>query len=74
MLSVLLPCAATSASRATVLTTTNVHHLNTGAGRDTGAIEFVGKPYDLQTIADAVSRGIEDGGRAPLSVVDHKRQ
>ena len=41
-----------------VLTTTHKQHLDTLAGHDTGAIEIVGKPYDLQEIADAVSHGV----------------
>ena len=44
---------------AIVLTTTHKEHLDSLAGRDTGAIEIIGKPYDLQAIVDAVSRGIE---------------
>jgi hypothetical protein len=28
-------------------------------GSDTGAIEIVGKPYDLKVIVDAVARGLE---------------
>jgi CheY-like chemotaxis protein len=43
---------------AMVLTTTHKRHLDDLAGEDTGAIEIVGKPYDLETIADAVTRGI----------------
>jgi len=42
-----------------VLTTTNKQQLDSLVGRDTGAIEIVGKPYDLQVIVDAVQRGIE---------------
>jgi DNA-binding response OmpR family regulator len=42
--------------RGIVLTTTNVGHLNAIAGRDTGAIEIVGKPYDLDLIVSAVKR------------------
>jgi DNA-binding response OmpR family regulator len=42
-----------------VLTTTNKHHLDGLAGVTTGAIEIVGKPYDLQAIADAVTGGLE---------------
>ena len=41
---------------ALVLTTTHKKNLDTLAGQNTGAIEIVGKPYDLQTIVDAVSR------------------
>ena len=42
-----------------VLTTTNKTHLDSLVGRDSGAIEIVGKPYDMQSIADAVARGLE---------------
>jgi CheY-like chemotaxis protein len=42
-----------------VLTTTNKQHLDSLVGRDSGAIEIVGKPYDMQSIADAVARGLE---------------
>jgi CheY-like chemotaxis protein len=49
-----------------VLTTTNKKHLDSLAGLETGAIEIVGKPYDLQAIADAVTRGLEKRGSAEL--------
>ena len=42
-----------------VLTTTNKQHLDSLAGHETGAIEIVGKPYDLKGIVDAVERGLE---------------
>jgi DNA-binding response OmpR family regulator len=45
---------------AIVLTTTHKQHLDSLIGRDSGAIEIAGKPYDLQVIVDAVVRGIED--------------
>jgi CheY-like chemotaxis protein len=48
-----------------VLTTTHKEHLDSLAGQDTGAIEIVGKPYDLQVIADAVARAIEAAGSGP---------
>ena len=43
-----------------VLTTTHKEHLDSLAGQDTGAIEIVGKPYDLQVIVDSVTRGLEN--------------
>jgi DNA-binding response OmpR family regulator len=46
---------------AIVLTTTHKQHLDALIGRDSGAIEIVGKPYDLNIIVDAVSRSI--GGK-----------
>lgn len=49
-----------------VLTTTNKKHLDTLAGQETGAIEIVGKPYDLEAIADGVSRGLESRGGSEL--------
>jgi CheY-like chemotaxis protein len=42
-----------------VLTTTHKEHLDSLIGRDSGAIEIVGKPYDLKVIADAVTRAID---------------
>jgi len=42
-----------------VLTTTHKQHLDTLAGQDTGAIEIVGKPYDLQLIVDEMIAGME---------------
>ena len=47
-----------------VLTTTHKEHLDSLAGQDTGAIEIVGKPYDLQAIVDAVTRGLENRSSA----------
>jgi CheY-like chemotaxis protein len=41
-----------------VLTTTHKHHLDSLAGEQTGAIEIVGKPYDLGVIVDTVLSGI----------------
>ena len=50
---------------ALVLTTTHKQHLDSLVGRDTGAIEIVGKPYDLDAIVDAVTQAINrrDDGR-----------
>ena len=42
-----------------VLTTTHKEHLDALAGQDTGAFEVVGKPYDIETIADAVVQGLK---------------
>ena len=42
-----------------ILTTTNKMQLDSLAGQETGAIEIVGKPYDLEAIANAVTRGLE---------------
>ena len=44
-----------------VLTTTNKQHLESLAGQnaDTGAIELVGKPYDIDAIVAAVTRGLQ---------------
>ena len=42
-----------------VLTTTNNQHLDSLAGQETGAIEIVGKPDDLEAIGDAVVRSVE---------------
>ena len=39
-----------------VVTTTNKRVLERLVGEDTGAHEIVGKPYDLQSIVDAVKR------------------
>jgi DNA-binding response OmpR family regulator len=49
---------------ALVLTTTHKEHLDALVGADTGAIEIVGKPYDLRTIVDAVARSLDRGRRA----------
>jgi hypothetical protein len=43
-----------------VLTTTNKRQLDSLVGQETGAIEVVGKPYDLEAIVDAVTRGLEE--------------
>jgi CheY-like chemotaxis protein len=45
---------------ALVLTTTHKQHLDALAGLDTGAVEIIGKPYDLGVIVDAVGRGIDE--------------
>jgi DNA-binding response OmpR family regulator len=49
-----------------VLTTTHKRHLDTLAGHDTGAIEIIGKPYDIESIVNAVADGIRRrDGAAP---------
>ncbi len=50
----LLRSSETIKGRGLVLTTTNKQHLDALAGQDTGAIEIIGKPYDLGLILKAV--------------------
>ena len=59
-----------------VLTTTNKQQLELLAGqdRDTGAIELVGKPYDIQAIVDAVTHGLQTRNSAGPRTVDYRRQ
>ena len=42
-----------------VLTTTNKQRLDELVGRDSGALEIVGKPYDLDLIVESVVRAVE---------------
>ena len=42
-----------------VMTTTNKQRLDELVGRDTGAMEIVGKPYDLDLIVECVVRAVE---------------
>jgi DNA-binding response OmpR family regulator len=44
--------------RGVVLTTTHKAHLDNMAGRDTGAIEILGKPYDLDLVVKAVQKAL----------------
>jgi DNA-binding response OmpR family regulator len=45
--------------RGVVVTTTHKLHLDKIAGFDSGAIEIVGKPYDLDQVVTAVQSGIK---------------
>jgi hypothetical protein len=42
--------------RGIVVTTTHLGHLNTIAGYETGAIEIIGKPFDLDLVLSAVQK------------------
>jgi len=44
--------------RGMVLTTTHKTHLDQLAGENTGALEIIGKPYDLNLISQAVGRAM----------------
>ncbi len=54
----LLRASTALAGRGVVLTTTHKAHLDQMAGQDTGAIEIIGKPYDLDAIVEAVRRAL----------------
>lgn len=45
---------------AIVLTTTHLQHLNGLVGQDTGALELVGKPYDLEATLTATPRRLSE--------------
>ena len=45
--------------RALILTTTHKINLDKMAGQDSGAIEIIGKPYDLGLVVQAVQDGIK---------------
>jgi len=49
--------------RAVVITTTNVRHLARLSGEDTGALEIIGKPNDIQEIVEAMRRALAHRGR-----------
>jgi CheY-like chemotaxis protein len=57
----LLRTTAPMDSCGVVLTTTNKKNLDALVGHDTGAIEVVGKPYDIELIVDTVVRAIDNG-------------
>jgi len=44
---------------ALVFTTTHKQHLDALAGQETGALEIIGKPYDLEVIVNAVVEGLK---------------
>jgi len=44
--------------RAVVITTTNVRHLTRLSGEETGALEIVGKPNDIEAVVDAMRRAL----------------
>jgi CheY-like chemotaxis protein len=44
--------------RTVVITTTNVRHLARLSGEETGAIEIVGKPNDIEAVVDAMRRAL----------------
>jgi CheY-like chemotaxis protein len=54
--------------RPIVVTTTNKQRLNELVGHDTGAIEIVAKPYDIELIVSAVERMMEHTA-SPLRAV-----
>lgn len=49
--------------RALVITTTNVRHLARLSGEETGAIEIVGKPNDIEAVAEAMRRALANAAR-----------
>jgi DNA-binding NarL/FixJ family response regulator len=54
-----------------VLTTTHKKHLDDLAGQQTGAIEIVGKPYDLETIVGAVEQGLAGRSSTGARILKH---
>ena len=54
----LLRTSAALTGRGIVVTTTHKAHLDAMAGVDTGAIEILGKPYDLDAVLAAVQRAM----------------
>jgi len=59
---------------ALVLTTTHKQHLDALVGHDSGAIEIVGKPYDLQLIVDAVARAMDVKRSGGPRLIAHVRE
>jgi CheY-like chemotaxis protein len=56
---------------AIVLTTTHLQHLNGLVGKDTGALELVGKPYDIEAITDTTLRAVAQRGQAKPRMLRH---
>jgi DNA-binding response OmpR family regulator len=54
----LLRSSAALKDRGVVVTTTHKTHLDQLAGQDTGAIEIIGKPYDLDLVIKAVREAV----------------
>jgi DNA-binding response OmpR family regulator len=53
-----------------VLTTTNTQQLDRAIGSESGAIEIVGKPYDIEAIADRVDAVMQRAADAGPRAVD----
>jgi hypothetical protein len=52
-----------------VLTTTNTQQLDKAIGAESGVIEIVGKPYDIEAIADRVDAVMKSAGeRGPRAL------
>ena len=61
----LLRTSVALSGRGVVVTTTHKAHLDRMAGTETGAIEIIGKPYDLEAIADAVVKAMPAPPQSP---------
>jgi FixJ family two-component response regulator len=48
-------------------------HLDALAGKDTGAIEMIGKPYETNMIVEAVTRAIEQRRSAHARIFGQPR-
>ena len=59
------------AGRGLVLTTTNKERLDEAVGRDSEALELVGKPYDLDRIKTAITAALD--ARAPYPALNPSR-
>lgn len=57
-----------------LLTTTNTRQLDRIIGNESGAIEIVGKPYDIETIVDRVEAALKvPGERGPRAIERQER-